>query len=242
MQNWAIASLEKLWPDDYRTVLPKHIPDAVETVALARTYSIPKVRKRAMYEIARSDDFATLLYMKDENSLISDDTDKALLSAEEVRQLIASRERMSIFWVDSLRWYPPSKNEHYCFQDKPRAWKDIHRTTLTLNCLFDPIIGLALVGNTAPWSTPCELKAGCFVNSAGEKIKEGGSVLAVFEPRSRSIDWGKCGICRNCANSLRSVFEDKQKRLWEKLAEWFGLPAAPEEPTCRDTITGPGTD
>ncbi|THH12816.1 hypothetical protein EW146_g7343 [Bondarzewia mesenterica] len=111
LRTWAVHSLEKLWPDDLDKVQPTTIPHAGATIILARECSVPRVLKRAYYELLRDGTFALgvdELDERDEGDISgrntpecdSGDSDAQIaISPADLVLLLRTRQRLMSNWI-----------------------------------------------------------------------------------------------------------------------------------------------
>jgi hypothetical protein len=207
MREWATKALELMWPDSYKSVLPAHKPYAVESIVLARRYNIPKVLKRAKYEVVRDDNFSNLLFTGDKMRLFGDDPTTPLLDADDMQNFMTVREEMSKCWVNAFR-QDPFVEKCRCHKNAIHTWYKLQCTTFVYSCLYDPVLGFSLIGNTATWSKAFAFRDGYFMDSAGQILDEDKCRIEVL--RTRSIDWKMTGICqeRPCSALLSGSREN----------------------------------
>jgi len=86
MGAWAVRTLEMMWKDDFDEVTEDHIQHAAETVNLTWDYDIPRVRRRAFYELLRTKNFGQDFDLRDDDVRAS-----ARLPVEEAGESLGDR-------------------------------------------------------------------------------------------------------------------------------------------------------
>jgi hypothetical protein len=218
-----------MWPDDFNSITPKHLPHAIESIALARRCKVPTILKRAMYELARDDEFADRV--DDEcdmeeiarNYSVYDDFARTL-EEKDIFTIFRARDQMHKYTFDYAREAPYTHQE--CVS--PGLWSKILATPIIYNCIHDPILALILLGNTALWCKPSLFKNGSFLNENGEPIWNCHDAMLekdLEEARLKSIDWQGLQVCEECISSIREWALEQIDCLWNQLLpQDFGLP------------------
>ncbi|TRM66359.1 hypothetical protein BD626DRAFT_487571 [Schizophyllum amplum] len=85
-ESFARHQLRRLWPDGLEDLTTTRIPNAVATVVLTRDGHMPGVRKRAMYELVRTEGF-------------SQGPNEEKLSEAEYSALVRAREKLTNVWI-----------------------------------------------------------------------------------------------------------------------------------------------
>lgn len=86
---WGRRHLIQMWPTSHYSITVKHIPHAIESLALAREYNIPSIRTGVLYELFRSPKFGQ-------------QPGGPQLPIAELNILSAAREELATIWLDTI--------------------------------------------------------------------------------------------------------------------------------------------
>ena len=149
-RKWAERVFERMWPATLDAVTDKVIPHASAALALARTYGIHSVRKRASYELLRMPALG--------QSITADsdaDADLGVLPHADLLRLLHAREQLCLFWAEVAGKAP---TESPCLRgtesdrgpcavtsgDRVHAcWAElVHASGVFAQKMIDPLMGL----------------------------------------------------------------------------------------------------
>ncbi|KAF8876862.1 hypothetical protein BD779DRAFT_132607 [Infundibulicybe gibba] len=135
-QSYAGDALEALFPDSLEDVRAKPTPYAAEAIVLARAWNLPRVLKRAFYELARSPPGAATA------SALS------LLSPADIILVAQAKNHLAAAWLSA--YAPPKFGCNRCacesFIAVSRKFADMcWFMSLTGRYQFDPVFGLAML-------------------------------------------------------------------------------------------------
>ncbi|KAH7904356.1 hypothetical protein BJ138DRAFT_1119495 [Hygrophoropsis aurantiaca] len=128
----------------------KYLPDAVDAAILGRKYNVPRMLKRAFYEVLCRAGFGL------GNIIPSKRRAGGSLDASDMYRLFAARENFVIAWVSATSHVDPSficpqteqnfKGTPICPRNKEKAWdKQVHKSGLFDKRMHDPIFGLEVL-------------------------------------------------------------------------------------------------
>ncbi|EKM50970.1 uncharacterized protein PHACADRAFT_262875 [Phanerochaete carnosa HHB-10118-sp] len=218
----ATSRLESLWPSDLHKLSPVRTPHAAETVVLSRMYSLPAVRKRAFYELLRSEGFAqrgvddnggggsggsgalpdgTLL---DGSRLLG----RAKLSHADMVRLVTTREKLQMAWT-LLVGTAPSPAAFPCMLQQTTSANTAYSTHAARKRCSDACRSSAQIW--AEWV----LDSGLFENWMYDPVC-GLERLSV-------LDWEHSGFCSACVMTRRQLWARKREEIWDNLDTWLGL-------------------
>ena len=159
LRKWAIKSFEELWPLTLHSItnIRRPLRESLEAILLAREYNVPNVLKRAMYEAMRSEQFSEAailfedMYSLCENGVV----ETPYLTEEDVVRLTNARDSLSKAWLGVIL---PCPTFSKCISQSPcitpTKWNDAHSLQLMCECMFDPLVGLVLLGDVpTSWAT-----------------------------------------------------------------------------------------
>ena len=90
--KWAERVFERMWPPTLDALTDHAIPHASAALALARTYGIHSVRKRASYELLRTPALGQSIAGADSG---------VLLPHADLLRLLHAREQLCLFWAEA---------------------------------------------------------------------------------------------------------------------------------------------
>ncbi|KAF8207759.1 hypothetical protein K438DRAFT_1450978, partial [Mycena galopus ATCC 62051] len=85
-RDWAVFLLEEKWSPELADLSSKRITYATESVLLARSCDVPKILKRALYELVRSAGYGQ-------------PTDRERVSSRDFGALVTAREHLTTAWM-----------------------------------------------------------------------------------------------------------------------------------------------
>jgi hypothetical protein len=211
----AIRFFKILWPETLASVTkistPQALPiTAIEAVVLARTWQVPFVLKRALYEIACLEGFGT------------QNKGRGTLSCSDITLLVTVREKLSSLWI-SMAAIPlydlrvctsiPSVRDD---EVKPGDFAD---STAPPNGLLQTHRCTTTDSDRAQKShTRLVHTSGIFKNYLNDPIR-GFRILA-------EASWLEDGFCEQCVAKRQTRWLGEREKLWNDLDNWFGLASA----------------
>jgi len=205
-----------MWPADLARLssarTDMHKEYAVQTLALARQCEVPEVRKRAFYELLRSDGFGQgskedddVMMVDDEESLGDDGTQ---LLRTELFLLVRARERLQRYWLQITRAPPtpstlPCQLEQFPNASQEAALKRCHA---------------ARSASVAQWTTEVT-RAAVFEEGLYDP-------LCALESLA-NLDWSGMGYCLGCVAGRRDLWAAEREKLWKDLDRWLGIESEP---------------
>ena len=173
----------------------------------------PNVLKHALYELARTDNFASVTSLVDTGENLRGDGDGTIDHPRNLKPLLAPGDLLllqrtrDIMPKQILEWLRSHPWPQHCFSPTSARWNTVYSTSILRNCVFDPITFLTLFyGEATPHCQPMMVKGGNFFDNKYEELEEEhvtyGPALEVA--RSRRIDWAKLGVCATCREALRA--------------------------------------
>ncbi|KAH7921242.1 hypothetical protein BV22DRAFT_1096794 [Leucogyrophana mollusca] len=146
--DFTIQYFEERWSHHLSDVSEERIPHALEMAVLGRRYDVPRVLKRAFYEVLRTGGFALANVTQAESESTTLDTD-------DIYRLFAARENLTLAWVSATACVDPSFvcPEHEAGSSGPgdcpttaakcATWNEqVHAAGLFDRYMYDPICGL----------------------------------------------------------------------------------------------------
>ncbi|KAI9450148.1 hypothetical protein BJY52DRAFT_201777 [Lactarius psammicola] len=148
-RKWAERVFERMWPATLDAVTDKVIPHASAALALARTYGIHSVRKRASYELLR------MPALGQSTAATASDADSDVPPHADLLRLLHAREQLCLFWTEVAGKAP---TEFPCLRstendrvpcamtggDRVHArWAElVHASGVFAQRMLDPLMGL----------------------------------------------------------------------------------------------------
>jgi hypothetical protein len=213
---FAISYLEHTWPN--RLEGTSYDTDyAADTLLLARRYNINSIRKRALYELVKSEGFEQGI----DEDMEDGENQSAVLSASDVSLLLRTREKLTAFWMRKA--IPPPQPTckspintpacRTCAVTKHRAhelYKEIaHDSKVFEDYMYDPIEGVKILCS-APWIE--------------------GEVWPGSTPEGLVRTTAQAGyLCFACAKAWRAIWQAERTKLWNDMDDWFELCNEEEE-------------
>ncbi|KAI0059211.1 hypothetical protein BV25DRAFT_1157099 [Artomyces pyxidatus] len=210
LRNWAVRILECMWPQELNALKDEETPHAAETIVLAQTCDVPRVRKRAYYELLRTPMFGQEEPAEDDVILLDNDGNVqrddvgTKLSAQNYATLVRAREKLNDEWIAAAAYAPSdivcplaikgrepdgSSKKQVCISaDEQKVdwhWTtSVHKTGIFAEDMLDPVLGLD-------------------------------NLIAV--------DWKKGGYCKECTTMRRNSWRKLRERWWASLDRWLQL-------------------
>ncbi|KAF8876863.1 hypothetical protein BD779DRAFT_1629219 [Infundibulicybe gibba] len=133
-QSYARGALEALFPDSLEDVGAKTIPHAAEVLILARAWGLPRVLKRAFYELARFPPGAAA------SSALS------LLSPADIILVAQAQKHLATAWISAYKPPDCALCGHSSKVSAAIKFSDISWfMSLSVKYQFDPILGFAML-------------------------------------------------------------------------------------------------
>jgi len=201
-----------MWPADLvrlssmRTDTQKQY--AIQTLAIAHQYQVPEVRKRAFYELLRSEGFVQgsgeedyIMKIDDEDSL---DDNRTQLLRIELLLLIRARETLQRYWIQTMRGPPRPSTLRCQLEQFPNvlqeaALKRCHAAHAATVAQWVTTVAQSAVFEEGMYDPLCALK--CLKN----------------------LDWSGMGYCPGCVTKWGVFWAAEQEKLWNDLDHWLGL-------------------
>ncbi|KAI0701089.1 hypothetical protein BC835DRAFT_1325057 [Cytidiella melzeri] len=214
-REFARRALGVMWSADLAKVTGEALPDAAIAAQLAAVYNLPTMRKRALYELLRQENYsqADTLLDTQATAALSDKepTMTDALPRNDILLLALARQHVQDEWFSILR--EPRGLTGTCTvevcktRDRSQAhrvWeKKVLRTALLKFGLTDPLVALQIVGK---------------------------------------LDWNQCGYCVHCIASIQRWSAEEQIRVWKLLDQWLRISSVdgpiPVSDTAPCTILG----
>ncbi|KAI0317162.1 hypothetical protein OF83DRAFT_1122867 [Amylostereum chailletii] len=150
IHKWALKTFADIWSADLRTISNSPLPNAVESVLLARTFKLDsRVLKRAFYEIIRSPAF---------DAIMRSSAPAPQLSADDTIRLLWLRQTAASNWITDVDLPPPVFScRHSQDNEKPPpltshaspptlSWYEhVHGSGIFGRYLYDPISGIEAI-------------------------------------------------------------------------------------------------
>jgi hypothetical protein len=186
--------LDDRWSPSLADLSAERIMHATESVVIARTYDVPSILKRAMYELIRLAGYGQ--------------TEREGVSSHDFRALVKAREQLTAVWMQTMSPYSPDfmmcasaaapaepvdpaapAVPIRCTTGDPLLsgkahHKLVHGSGIADDYMFDPLCGLQALIDT---------------------------------------DWAAEGYCEACVKLRREVWSHRREKIWDNLNIWFGL-------------------
>jgi hypothetical protein len=191
--EFARRALAVMWSSDLDKVTDTPLEFASIAAQLA-TYNLPGIRKRALYELLRQEDFGQANLEPETEE--KDDSDPyhitSALPRNDLLLLVLARQKVHQEWISTIQNPQHRKGDcvHSTCTSFKRAqvrqvWeKNVERSPLFKLGLLDPLLALRKIAN---------------------------------------LDWKSFGYCSDCISSLQTWCMDEQIRYWKLLDNWFRL-------------------
>lgn len=152
LRDWAVSSLESMWPSDLQNLAEKPMPHVQELFCLARTFNLRGVLKRATYDLARTDS-SCLVSSHPSAAIGALSGDLGRFSREDVLLLMTIHKQLVGRWLDVCDITAPDcPSTAYLpgclsLNVKRVKWMIIvHESGLFKTWAQDPVCGLELLG------------------------------------------------------------------------------------------------
>ncbi|TFY82251.1 hypothetical protein EWM64_g1753 [Hericium alpestre] len=249
LQTWATRTLEQMWPSDISDLTEEPVPNAAATVILAKQCGVPKVLKRAYYELLRTsafgqgslDDGADAMDEDEEdeiqiisvngrlesampkNATNQNKSGRTRLPHAEIVRLIETRQRLLADWVTAAAAPEPFKcsGAPSSQTDEPPAASSSAPSgsqkppSVAGNGKPVACVAADRAANDAKWSR-LVLRGQIFENYLYDPI--------IGLDQLCEIKWRQEGYCKKCHDARIDAWRRRQKKLWDNLDAWLGLP------------------
>ena len=199
-RKWAERVFERMWPATLDAVTDKPIPHASVALALARTYGIHGVQKRASYELLRTPTLGQSVGAPStpvEDGAAGADAEMGVLPHADLLRLLHAREQLCLFWAETAGKAP---TEFPCLR------------------------------GTESDRGPCTVMSGDRVHSRWAELVHASGVFAqrTIDPLMGlqdlvDIPWRDEGFCRKCVAARVNEWADLKRKLWDSLDVWLEL-------------------
>ena len=224
LRKWAVKSLEDMWPSTIEGigVQPRCMQEAAKSVYLARKYDIPRVLKRALYDISRSFSFSVAHSIADNIFVAEESREKLvpLLNSEDLTTLSLAHDSMPRFLLKAIVPRPRivgCKRTSRCITIG--FWNDVISLPFFAKFLYDPVICMTVLSGLPYEGTePCRLSYQS-LTTANEKttfILRAYRSVATREVKHESFDWCMSRICNTCADGLGEIFAKTRDGFWKQ--------------------------
>lgn len=213
LRTWAVRVLERMWPDKLDELYADTIPHAAATVALARQCDIPRVYKRAYYELLRAPEFGQGAL---EDGDKADENNPDQLSLVDYRRLVKAREGLTIAWVAAAAKVPDLGCRH---SPKTKVPRDSGAGSSAATAAAPPPGPACLSTNLSNADTEwvdAVHESGVFEQYLHDPI------LGMVE--LMDLDWAASGWCAECTVAWYAAWKKQKEKLWQNLDLWLKLP------------------
>lgn len=199
-RKWAERIFERMWPATLDAVTDNVIPHASAALALAHTYGIHSVRKRASYELLRMPALGQSIAAASasvEDGATGTDADLDVLPHADLLRLLHAREQLCLVWAEVAGKAP---TEFVCLR------------------------------GTESDRGPCAVTSGDRVHSRWAELVHTSGVFAqkMIDPLMGLQDlidmpWKDEGFCRKCVAARANEWAELRRKLWDGLDVWLEL-------------------
>ncbi|KAH7921248.1 hypothetical protein BV22DRAFT_1019743 [Leucogyrophana mollusca] len=159
-REFAIQYLERQWPSALSSLTAERQPHAVDVIILGRQQDVPRVLKRAFYELLRSSGFGLNDGEGDEEGEGASDLE---MDRQDERRMIIAREHLHLAWTQATRRFDLSFKVPKCPspEAKSAAWERcVIDSGLADEFMWDPLCGLQALmdirwGKEEGWCKEC---------------------------------------------------------------------------------------
>ncbi|KAI0322560.1 hypothetical protein OF83DRAFT_649106 [Amylostereum chailletii] len=212
LRTWAVRILERMWSDKLDELYADTIPHAAATVALAHQCDIPRVYKRAYYELLRTPEFGQgALEDNDE----ADENNPGQLSLVDYRRLVKAREGLTIAWVAAAAKVPDLGCRHPLKSKVPHDSGSGPATAVDAPLPDPACLSTNLPNADTEWVDVVH-ESGVFEQYLHDPI------LGMVE--LMDFDWAASGWCTECALAWHAAWKRQKEKLWQNLDLWLKLP------------------
>ncbi|KAJ6464536.1 hypothetical protein C8R45DRAFT_1107418 [Mycena sanguinolenta] len=204
-RDWAVRLLEDRWSSALGDLSTEAIPHATETVLLARSFDVPTILKRALYELVRLAGYG------------QSDRDGGV-SSQDYRALVNAREHLTTAWWQTMQTMTPySPDLMFCASTPQPADPAVPAP--------DPAADPAV---PPPAQARCTTTDPLQSAKAYHKLVQASDVANDFlhDPLCGlrvliDADWAGEGYCDACVKRRRDMWAHKREKLWENLDIWL---------------------
>ena len=223
-RKWAECIFDRMWSAKLDTLTRNSLPYAAVALALARTYDLRGVQKRASYEILRMPTFwktivspPAVLVEVQEDSRVDADAEMGLgeLPRTDLLRLLHAREKLVIAWAEIAGSAP---TDFVC----PRG-------TLT-RIVPESGSGSSTSSSNDGRHSDCASASVDRVNTRWVELVHttGLYVQRMNDPLMglqdlMEIPWGEEGFCKECVAARKNAWGESRNKLWNDLDVWMGL-------------------
>ncbi|KAF7337223.1 hypothetical protein MSAN_02274700 [Mycena sanguinolenta] len=205
-RDWAVRILEDTWSPVLADLSRKTIPHATEAVLLARSFDVPTILKRALYELVRLVGYGQ--------------TDRDGVSNQDYRALVKAREQLTAAWWQTMMPYSP--NLMLCASASPPADPAAPAPAA------DPAAPAPAADPVVPTRPRCTTTDPFKSAQAYQKLVQEPGIADdyLYDPLCGlqvliDADWAGEGYCDGCVKRRREMWVNKREKLWENLDIWL---------------------
>ena len=194
-----------MWSNDLADLSSDRLNNAAETIILGRNYGLPKVLKRAFYEILRT---SGLGQDNDDTADDNDEDKRFQITQTDHGLLVRTREKLSQAWFETL------SSAHHLFPC-PNARQGGAPSDQSADGTANIVACPSVSEKKTQW-TQLVLFSGMSYEYSHDVL----SGLKIFVDRNWMVE---DGYCKDCSKKRKDVSQQQMVSLWKMLDDWLKL-------------------